>query len=60
MEEEGAVTVPARLLTDFVASLPNEKIDLSQTGRGKQLHIVCARNEATISGMTIKKLKMPM
>ncbi len=51
VEEEGAVTVPARLLTDFVASLPNEKIDLSQTGRGKQLHIVCARNEATIAGM---------
>src|SRR4029434_4482620 len=51
VEEEGAVTVPARLLTDFVASLPNEKIDLRQTGRGKQLHIVCARNEATIAGM---------
>lgn len=51
VEEEGAVTVPARLLTDFVASLPNEKIDLSVTGRGKQLHIVCARNEATIAGM---------
>ena len=51
VEEEGAVTVPARLLTDFVASLPNEKIDLSVTGRGKQLHIQCARNEATIAGM---------
>ena len=51
VEEEGAVTVPARLLTDFVASLPNEKIDLNVTGRGKQLHIVCARNEATIAGM---------
>src|SRR6185295_10973637 len=51
VEEEGSVTVPARLLTDFVASLPNEKIDLSVTGRGKQLHIQCARNEATIAGM---------
>lgn len=51
VEEEGAVTVPARLLTDFVASLPNERIDLTSTGRAKQLHIECARNEATIAGM---------
>jgi DNA polymerase-3 subunit beta len=51
VEEEGAITVPARLLTDFVASLPNEKIDLSVSGRAKQLHLKCARNEATIAGM---------
>ena len=51
VEEEGAVTVPARLLTDFVSSLPNEKIDLKVAGRAKQLHIECARNEATIAGM---------
>ncbi len=51
VEKEGAITVPARLLTDFVASLPNDKIDLSVSGRGKQLHLQCARNEATIAGM---------
>jgi DNA polymerase-3 subunit beta len=51
VEEEGAITVPARLLTDFVASLPNEKIDLGVSGRAKQLHLRCARNEATIAGM---------
>lgn len=51
VEEEGAVTVPARLLTDFVSSLPNDKIDLGVSGRGKQLHVECARNEATIAGM---------
>lgn len=51
VEEEGAITVPARLLTDFVASLPNEKIDLGVSGRAKQLHLKCARNEATIAGM---------
>ena len=39
VEEEGAVTVPARLLTDFVSSLPNEQIDLSLPARGKQLHL---------------------
>jgi DNA polymerase-3 subunit beta len=51
VEEEGSITVPARLLGDFVTSLPNDKIDLSVAARGKQLHISCARNEATISGM---------
>jgi DNA polymerase-3 subunit beta len=51
IEEEGSVTVPARLLTDFVATLPNEKIDLTVGARAKQLHLECARNEATIAGM---------
>lgn len=51
VEEEGAITVPARLLSDFVGSLPNERIDLEVSGRGKQLHISCARNEATMAGM---------
>ncbi len=51
VEEEGAVTVPARLLTDFVGSLPNERIDLTVGERGRQLHISCARNEATMAGM---------
>jgi len=50
VEEEGAITVPARLLTDFVSSLPNEKVDLSVGDRGRQLHISCARNEATMAG----------
>jgi DNA polymerase-3 subunit beta len=51
VEEEGAVTVPARLLSDFVTSLPNEKIELTTPARGRQIHVVCARNEATIAGM---------
>src|SRR6058998_3388800 len=51
VEEEGAVTVPARLLTDFVATLPNDRIDLTLGDRGRQLHVQCARNEATIAGM---------
>ena len=26
IEEEGAITIPARLLTEFISSLPNDKI----------------------------------
>jgi DNA polymerase-3 subunit beta len=51
IEDEGAITVPARLLQDFVNSLPAEKIDLTLSPRSRQLKLVCARNEATIGGM---------
>ena len=51
VEEEGAVTVPARLLTDFVTTLPSERIDLSVASRTRQLALSCARNEASIAGM---------
>ena len=51
IEEEGAITIPARLLTDFVNSLPTEKIDMTLPARSRQLRLVCARNEATIGGM---------
>ncbi|MCH8850520.1 MAG: DNA polymerase III subunit beta, partial [Chloroflexi bacterium] len=40
VEEEGAITVPARLLTDFVNSLPNEKIEMTLAGRSRQLKLV--------------------
>jgi len=51
IEDEGAITVPARLLTDFVNSLPQEKIELTLAPRAKQVKLVCARNEATIGGI---------
>ncbi len=51
IEEEGAITIPARLLTDFVNSLPPERIDMTLPARSRQLRLVCARNEATIGGM---------
>ena len=50
VEEEGAITVPARLLSDFVDSLPAERIDLNVTQRPKAVHLTCARSEATING----------
>ncbi len=51
IEEEGSITVPSRLLSDFVNSLPSEKIELTLSPRSKQLKVKCARNEATIGGM---------
>jgi len=51
IEEEGSITVPSRLLSDFVNSLPSDKIELTLSPRSKQLKVKCARNEATIGGM---------
>ena len=51
VEEEGAITIPSRLLTEFVASLPSAPITLSVAAGSKRAQIVCARNDATISGM---------
>ena len=51
VEDEGAITIPARLLTDFVATLPNEKITLGVAARSKRAEITGARSETTISGM---------
>ena len=50
VEEEGAITVPARLLSDFVDSLPAERIDLNVTQRPKAVELSCARSQATING----------
>ena len=51
IEEEGAITVPSRLLNDFVNSLPAEKIELTLSPRARQLKVTCGRNQATIGGM---------
>jgi DNA polymerase-3 subunit beta len=49
VEQEGAITLPARLLTEFVNSLPNDRIDLSLSQH--TLELKCARFEARISGI---------
>ena len=48
IEEEGTITVPATLLTEFVRSLPNDRIDFSLTQRTKTVNLRCARFEANI------------
>ena len=50
VEEEGAITVPARLFTELVTSLPEERIDLSSTDPSTGLSVRCARFEAQING----------
>ena len=54
VEEEGTITVPARLLTEFINSLPNERVDINLSSRTKTLELKCARFEARISGVDAK------
>jgi DNA polymerase-3 subunit beta len=51
VEEEGAITVPARLLTEFVGSLPPDKVDFTLTPKTRTLNLKCARFEARMSGV---------
>ncbi|MFC1928211.1 DNA polymerase III subunit beta [Chloroflexota bacterium] len=54
VEEEGEITVPARLITEFVNSLPNDRVDITLSPRTKTLELKCARFEARISGVDAK------
>jgi len=54
VEEEGAITVPARLLAEFISSLPSDRVDISLSPRTKTLELKCARFEARISGVDAK------
>ncbi|HEX9017090.1 MAG TPA: DNA polymerase III subunit beta [Chloroflexota bacterium] len=51
VEEEGAITVPANLLSEFVRSLPNDRIDVDLSERTRTVHLHCARFEANIKGL---------
>jgi DNA polymerase-3 subunit beta len=49
--EEGSTTIPARLLADFVNSLPPERIDLKLDSATQTLNLRCARYESNIKGI---------
>ncbi len=59
IEEEGAITVPHRLVADLVNSLPSDRVDLDLRGPdpddpdatgGSVLHISCSRSRTHING----------
>ena len=50
IEEEGSITVPARLLTEFIGSLPAGQIEITGSERPKSLSLNSGRINARISG----------
>ena len=49
-EEEGALTVPARVLGDVVASLPDATVEM-RSEEGRVLGLTCGRSQYTIHGL---------
>lgn len=50
IQSDGEITVPARLLTEFVNSLPNDRIDLEGSIEPQSLTLKCNRHDARIVG----------
>ena len=50
VEEEGSVTVPARLLTDYVNSLGTDRIDIEMEPGSRQLNLKSGRSQTNING----------
>lgn len=51
VNHEGAVTIPARLLSEFVNSLPPERIDMDLAVRTMTLRLACAGFTANMKGI---------
>lgn len=51
IEESGEITVPAKLLTDLVASLPNQRIDLQLSVKDRTLKVTCGGSRSSIKGI---------
>lgn len=58
VEEDGAITVPARVLIDLVNGLPPERIDMELITRTSTLHIQCARFEANVKGIDAQEFPL--
>jgi len=56
IQDEGAITVPARLLTDFVNSLTKQTISVTTTSPGKGIEVKGDRVDATINGADAAEL----
>jgi len=58
VEEEGTTTIPARLLSDFVNSLPPEPITMELNVRSQTLTLRCTRYEANIKGIDAQEFPL--
>ncbi len=50
VEHEGAVTIPARMLTDFVNSLPADRVEIEMLKDQKGIKLKCKNYIATFNG----------
>ena len=55
VEAEGEVTVLARLLGEFIGSLPNERVDLRLDADALTLNLTCGRYQANVKGIAAEE-----
>jgi len=55
VEEPGSTTLPARLLSDFVNSLPPEVVSMVLDGKTETMALHCARFDANIKGIAAEE-----
>lgn len=51
VQTEGAITVPARQLADYVNALPSDRVEIELNPKTQTLHLKCARYDANIKGV---------
>lgn len=52
VDQEGQITLPARLLSDYVALLDHgQKVRLELNGKTHKVHLACGRYEANVAGI---------
>ncbi|MCB9419697.1 MAG: DNA polymerase III subunit beta [Ardenticatenaceae bacterium] len=58
VEEEGAITIPARTFNDLVGALPQDRVDLMLNEQTQTLHIACQRTEANVKGIDAQEFPL--
>jgi len=56
--EEGAITIPARTLTDLVNALPQDQVDLVLNETTQTVHVSCLRTQANIKGIDAQEFPL--
>ena len=51
VEDEGAITLPARTLTELVSLLPSDRIDLELNNRTQAVRVHCSKTDTNIKGI---------
>lgn len=51
VNSEGAITVPARQLADYVNALPPDRVEMELNSKTQTLHLKCARYDANLKGV---------
>lgn len=58
VSQEGALTVPARILNDLVNNLPQETVELESSDDTQTLHLECGRTEANMRGIDAQEFPL--